>query len=959
MKKILLGISAVMLLVLNVAVPLYAEDETIQWTEDETAFMQEHPVIKMGVDPAFVPFEFIDTDGQYKGITADYLALLSQKTGLEFIVTPDLTWPEAYDKAIDGEIDLLPAVSKTNQRMQYFIFSKSYYDFERVIITKDTNHSIDGIEDLSGLTVAVQKNSSHHSYLLAFSDIKLSLYNSVEDALTAVANGQEMAFVGNLATTNYLIKENGLTDLKYIAFDSTENSSLYFAARKDWPQLINIINKALDTITKEEKITINNKWIGLETETDYGPIIQVILMVSAVIALVMGISAFWIIRLRKEIKKRKKVQQDLEKAKIEAEEANSVKSSFLARMSHEIRTPLNAITGMAYLLKKTQVNLTQNMYIDRITQASYTMLSIINDILDFSKIEAGKVELEIVSFSLDQVIQNVVNIASYKIEEQGISFLLTRESQMPNWYYGDAKRIEQILLNIISNAAKFTSAGEVSLDIRMKSMEESRCSLVFTIKDTGIGMSEKQVKQLFEPFAQGDASINRRFGGTGLGLSIVKNLLDMMHGDIQVFSKENEGSSFAIHLPLEVDLFKEEEARNLLSADYLNSVKTLVLERTGQSINIISSYLNAFGLNCELTTSEVSAVNMLEAANRESETPFDLLIIDYETPTEGGYRYFDSIRQNEKIIKKPKTIMLFPMMRRDLFDRLDDYGVDIGIGKPIIPSILFNGIIEIFNDKATVEKSEPKNDEAAPALSTDVPYTVLVVEDNKTNQLIAISLLQNAGITAMVASDGMKGVSAFTEHSHEIDAILMDLHMPVMSGYEAAVEIRKLSQNVPIIAMTADVIKGVQEKCESCGIYHYISKPFDPDRFSSTIRKIIEQSCNNKEQLPVILDQIKGLHNIGNNQQLYNMVLKEYCDENKDTEELLSLAINEKRFTDAIGIVHKIKSSTKSIGADPLYDVAVKLQKALENGNEVEIMSLYTIFVDYLKILLQLIRKMN
>ncbi|MDD3521294.1 MAG: transporter substrate-binding domain-containing protein, partial [Actinomycetota bacterium] len=897
----------------------YAEENSIIWTEDEAAFIEEHPVIKLGVDPEFVPFEFIDKDGEYKGIATDYLSLISKKTGLKFEVAEGLTWPQAYDKALSGDVDVLPAISKTEERELHFLFSEPYYYFKRVIVTIDKETRISGIEDLEGLTVAVQKNSSHHSYLLSYPKINLSLYSSVEDALTAVANGTERAFIGNLATTNYLIRSTALTNLKFIAFEAEKQQAIYFAVRKDWPELVSIINKALDTITVEEKIAINNKWIDLETETDYGPIIRTILIVGAFIAAVLGISFYWIIRLRKEIKKRKLIQIDLEKAKREAEEANEFKSNFMARMSHEIRTPLNAITGMAYLLKKTDNPSTQSMYVDRITQASNTMLSIINDILDYSKIEAGKVELEITSFSMDQVIQDVVNIVSYKIEEQEIGFKLSKDPLIPNWFYGDPKRIEQVLLNILNNAAKFTSSGEVSLDIRLVAKENEKYHLSFTVRDTGIGMTEEQVNKLFTPFTQADSSITRRFGGSGLGLSIVKNLIDMMGGKIQVFSTPGEGSTFIIHLSLSADKEKEKEYAKMFSGKHLKGIRTLVLEKTGSNINLIENYLNTFGMHCELTTSPSSALSMLEAADGKFADPFDLFIVDYDTPLEGGFKFIESIRNNNRIVKMPKFIMLLPMMREDLFDKIDEYGIDMGIGKPIIPSILLNGIMDIFKLKAVSATQSSIKKENRPIM-LNKEHCVLLVEDNKTNQLIAKTLLQQLGTEVILANDGKAAVELYHENKEKIDLILMDLHMPVMNGYDAAKEIRKVSANVPIVAMTADVIMGVREKCEQSGIYHYISKPFDPDRFIQTVKDIIEESKGRADEEDLsVLDKSAGLKNIGGNEELYLLVLNEFFNENKNTVNELSEAIGEKRYADAAQIVHKVKGSSGSIGAKKLY----------------------------------------
>lgn len=720
------SIFLVIVILATIVTPCFAAENGISWTEDELAFVEDHPVIRLGVDPEFVPFEFIDENGEYKGIAADYLSLISEKTGLQFEVVKSLTWPEAYDMALVGKIDALPAVGKTSEREEHFLLSEPYYYFKRVIVTRDTDTSISGMDDLDGMTVAVQRNSSHHSYLLSYPKINLSLYDSVEAALTAVATGTEKAFIGNLATTNYLIRSNGLTNLRFVSFEAEKQQALYFAVRKDWPELVSIFNKALSTITDSEKQVINNKWIDLETDIDYGPIIRVLVIVGGLIAVVFGVSFFWIARMRKEIRQRKQIQLDLEKAKREADEANEFKSSFMARMSHEIRTPLNAITGMSYLLKKTEVSLTQSMYIDRITQAANNMLSIINDILDFSKIEAGKVELETTSFSMDQVIQDVVNIVSYKIDEQEIGFRLSKDPHVPNWFFGDSKRIEQVLLNVLNNAAKFTSAGEVSLDVRLIAKENDKYHISFTIKDTGIGMTEEQVNKLFTPFEQGDSSINRRFGGSGLGLSIVKNLVDMMGGEVKVFSTPGEGSTFIIYLSLNVDKEKEAVYVKALSANHFKDVRTLVLEKSGSNINLIESYLGSFGMHCELTSSESSALSMLEAANGQFAKPFDLFIIDYDTPAEGGFTFVDAIRNNNKIVKIPKLMMLLPMMREDLFDRLNEHEIDIGIGKPIIPSILFNGILDIFNLKAVSgSQLSAKKESAARIMALSDVYDAL------------------------------------------------------------------------------------------------------------------------------------------------------------------------------------------------------------------------------------------
>jgi len=902
----------------------------ISWTAEEIAFMDRHPVIRIGVDPKFVPYEFIDENGEYKGIAADFLSLISKRTGIQFQVVEGLTWPEAYDLALAGEIDMLPAISKTSERERYFLFSETYINFRRVIVTRETDTWISDIEDLAGLTVAVQRNSSHHSYLLGYPKINLSLYDSVETALAQVAQGNERAFVGNLATTSYLARANTLTNLRFIAFEGEMRHSLYFAVRPDWPVLVDIINKALADISMEEKNAILSKWVDFESEINYGPMLRIILYGGSCLAVLTIASVLWNIRLRKEIKKRLQIQADLEKAKREADEANEFKSNFLARISHEIRTPLNAITGMSYLLRKTELTSAQKLYVDRIRQAASNMLNIINDILDFSKIEAGKVELENASFSLDQVIEDVVNMISYKIEEQGINFRFYKDPHVPNWFCGDAKRIEQILVNLLSNAAKFTSEGEVSLEVRLVARENDRYHLSFSVQDTGIGMTQEQVNNLFKPFMQGDSSITRRFGGTGLGLSIVKNLVDMMGGTIQVFSTPGVGSTFIVNLALYIDSDREAAHLGTMPSGQLKHIRVLVLDKSVESMNLIGSYLENFGLQYELTSSQDSAVSMLEAAERESSKPFDLFIVDYNTPREGGIKYIEFIRSSGRIRRMPKLIMLLPMMREDLFEKLDQHGIDLGIGKPIIPSVLFNGILDIFTPKsspAAVSRTEEEQ-------MTDRKYNVLLAEDNKTNQLIVKSLLQQAGIELMIAGDGREAVEMYRRHKDIIDLVLMDLHMPVMDGYEAAGEIRRISAGVPIVALTADVVGGVVEKCRQHGIHHFISKPFNPEDFARRVTGIIE-SGRQGEPVPGVLDMSFGLLSVGGDAEIYRQVLAEFRNENGETLDRLASAIVEKRYGEAAEIVHKVRGSLGSIGASEVYRVSTELQKALrESANK-------------------------
>lgn len=962
-KLLVSALAAILLSMIAFSSTAYAYNNTpdpkIQLTQEEQDFIREHPVIHLGVDPTFVPYEFIDTDGTYKGIAADYIDLICEKTGLQMEVAKGLTWTEAYEKAVQGQLDVLPCVGQTAERERYFLFSDTYFTFQRAVFVNEDTKDIKSFSDLAGKTIAVQMNSSHHSYMTQFTNIKLSLYPTVESALRAVSIGTEVAFVGNFATSSYLAKSLGISNLKYFPIEADEDDSsqsLHFAVRKDWPELVSIINKSLASITKQQRTEIINKWIDVEGAVDYSYVLRVIGIAGLILAAVLAVSYFWIIRLRKEVAKRRKAQEELMAAKEEAVSANQVKSLFLARMSHEIRTPLNAILGMAYLMKKTDLTATQNMYLDKLSQASRNMLGTINDILDFSKIEAGKITIEKVPFDLDKILQRIISIESVKVDEQGIELSVNKSPDVPSMFLGDPLRIEQILLNLINNAVKFTDHGSVRVNVSADASPNADCVVKFIVSDTGIGMSQEQLEHLFIPFDQGDSSISRRFGGSGLGLSIVKCLTDLMNGTITAESEQERGSTFTVCLPLEVDAEQETAKNSRMSSDCFRNTRALTLLRQEGTRAQLEECFRSFGIQNEIVGTEQEMRERLDDSRRNGDLTYQLLMIDFATPRGGGIDFFKKLRAEGRIDGSSKTILLVPMMREDLFDELESVGIDIGIAKPVIPSVLYNGIIEILKVKPPEEKQQQKQDQ----LIAPHPYTLLLVEDNKTNQFIAKSILEQAGFVMVLTSDGEDGYQYFAAHQNEIDLILMDLHMPVMDGYTSSDLIRKISQDIPIVAMTADAIAGVEEKCRSHGIWSYVSKPFEPDQLIETLIALLsgkepkvqskqaEASKSTAANASNAINFEDGIKRMGGDKEIYRLVLQSFADENYGVEEQLKKAIQLKNFTQGEQIVHKIKSSAGSIGANNLRDVAAELQRAFKEENETAIIELAAEFFECL-----------
>ncbi len=953
----------------------HADSKSINLTEAEKAFIRTHPVIHLGIDPNFVPYEFIDTDGDYKGIAADYIQLISERTGLKMVVEPNLTWPDAYEQAKQGQLDVLPCVSKTEEREKTFLFSNSYYTFQRGIFIKKNNNDIHRVEELRNKMVAVQTNSSHHSYLKSFPNLQLRLYPSVEGALYAVANGAEAAFIGNLATTKYLMKKNGISNLKYIEMESDTANELHFAVRKDWPELVGIINKGLATITQEEKINIDNKWVGPDNSLVYKQILKIVGMIGAVILFALMVSSYWIIKLKKEIILRKKIEKELKCLKEEAETANVFKSIFLARMSHEIRTPLNAITGMVYLLTKTAISQTQKLYIEKISHAAKNMLGIINDILDFSKIEAGKIELEKIAFNLDIVLEQFVNIISHRIEEQGIDFKIDKSSDVPNYLVGDPLRLQQILINIVSNAVKFTKEGSVFVFISLASMVEDTCQIEFKVQDTGIGMTKQQLSQIFKPFDQGDASISRKFGGTGLGLTIAKNLIELMGGDIQVDSTENVGTTFVFRLNLAIDYVHENQENKFKAVNFKN-LRVLVIEKSSFYINLLNEYLRLFEIVPEFAASGEQGLEVLKKAGQQEERPFDLLLLDYTTPAENGIEFFAEVRNQIKQL--PKCILMIPIARENLFESLEAAAIDFGIIKPFMPSTLFNAILEINKDQILTIQQPHSSNNVIKSESTNNDFHILMVEDNKTNQLIAQTILDQAGYQITLADDGRAGYEFFAAHQENVDLILMDLHMPVLNGFESAALIRKINKNIPIIAMSADAVSGIEEKCKAAGINYYISKPFDPEQFLKTVKEVLEANSINKEDVQnqpdvsfgsqgeesansSVIDTEDGIRRIGGSIAIYNSILEIYYKENKGILDLICDTVQKGDFDQAANIVHKVKGSSSNIGAKSLQKAAAEFQSVLKTGQRTEIERMLPIFLEQLKLVLLEIetRKVN
>jgi two-component system sensor histidine kinase/response regulator len=518
----------------------------------------------------------------------------------------------------------------------------------------------------------------------------------------------------------------------------------------------------------------------------------------------------------KDITRQKSNEVALLEAKHEAELANMYKSEFLANMSHEIRTPMNAIIGMLQLASRTSLTLQQQDYLNKAGFSAESLLRIINDILDFSKIEAGKLELERVAFSLERVLDHVIDMNALQAQEKGVELLLFSPLTTGLTLHGDPLRLGQVLVNLLSNAVKFTSKGEIELGCEDVGERDQQITLKFWVRDTGIGIHQDQQGHLFDAFSQADGSTTRQYGGTGLGLSISKHLVSMMGGTMAVESAPNEGSTFSFTISF--DIAEALAPLPLVVPKQLNNLSSLVVDDNPSALQIYSTLMNDFSFEVNTATGGAEAIAILQQQD------IDLLLLDWMMPEVNGSKVIQTIDEmvaDGRLAKRPVIIIMTAYSTEPLNVELDKYQYHAVLQKPFKASDLFDEIIGAFAAPAKVIAALPEEEKA---VQVDAGL-VLLVEDNFINQQVATELLKSAGYEVIVADNGQ--IALDIVDTRPFDAVLMDIQMPVMDGLTAAKALRERysSTELPIIAMTAHAMSGDKEKSLSAGMNAHITKP--------------------------------------------------------------------------------------------------------------------------------------